>query len=259
MSTSRRSTFVCNFQPNHQQQYAKMKLHCEWDIVSKQNAFRILDNRCQWFCDWQRTRWLFTFKSCTALKTSENMLLCSVVNLPPFQMYSFIQKWKADISNWTKWDLHTTKWLDEFRTKYRMGAQNWIWFGKFPLDATHIKTEGCIIILQLKCRNAEMREQSAWFPWHINLKRHSQHIDTIKFTVESYIWNAHNSNVDKSNWLVIVEYDFDNNRHGFVVFIRCKALKISHRQWYILRVSCFGNRINVTRTTNTRWTPIPEH
>lgn len=27
-------------------------------------------------------------------------------------------------------------------------------------------------------------------------------------------------NVDKSNWLLIVEYDFDNNRHGFVAFIQ---------------------------------------
>lgn len=55
--------------------------------------------------------------------------------------------------------------------------------------------------------------------------------------IDYWIWNAidRNStmqlhtnrfqNVDKSNWLLIVEYDFDNNRHGFVAFIQSSDWK----------------------------------
>lgn len=55
--------------------------------------------------------------------------------------------------------------------------------------------------------------------------------------IDYWIWNAIDrnptmqlytnqfQNVDKSNWLLIVEYDFDNNRHGFVAFIQSSDWK----------------------------------
>lgn len=49
---------------------------------------------------------------------------------------------------------------------------------------------------------------------------------------------------DKSNWLLITEYDFDNNRHGFAAFIQY----VQSRQGRYFTSFPFTNRINVMNT-----------
>lgn len=54
------------------------------------------------------------------------------------------------------------------------------------------------------------------------------------------------SDVDISNWFLIAEYDFDNNRHGFVAFIQYAQ----SREGRILQILGLAAAINVIHTEN---------
>lgn len=213
-------------------------MRCEWTIgkflVNQMPMVFAIDSELV-----DNLRW----KPCTALEILEYIHIYAIrpaVNRLSCTHYLFCFKyeWQAFWAE-SKWDF-SIKWLNAIFCKFARWIciycmMFWIW-----CENVHIlKLKGALYIHIFYDWIFVCQMLSNYYALFFHAHQFKKTLTLMAIEAQCFncIEIAHNCSIDKSNWLMIAEYEFDNNRHGFCGFYPVKCIDMrSPGKWYF---TCF--------------------